>query len=115
MFWMLTGGYYVVKIQPGLRLISLNMNYCNPLNWWLFINDTDPAGQLVWFRDQLQAAEDAGDKVHVIGHIPPGDGCLKAWSWTYHKIVNRYADTVRGQFYGHTHKDDVCMKNRQAY
>ena len=30
---------------------------------WLFINSTDPAGQLQWLVEQLQAAEDNGEKV----------------------------------------------------
>ena len=42
------GGFYTTIIRPGLRLISLNMNYCSPENFWLFINSTDPLGQLEW-------------------------------------------------------------------
>ena len=41
--------------------------------------------------DELQASEDAGEKVHIIGHIAPGLGaCLPVWSWNYNRIVNRY-------------------------
>ena len=62
---------------------------------WLLINATDPAGQLQWLIDQLQAAEDKGERVHIIGHIPPGHGdCIQAWSWNYHKIVDRYRNTA---------------------
>ncbi|KAL4223137.1 Sphingomyelin phosphodiesterase [Mactra antiquata] len=97
-------GYYSTKPFPGLRVISLNMNMCNNQNWWLFINTTDPAGMLQWFIDELQDAENVGDKVHVIGHIFPGcNCCLKAWSWNYYKIVNRYESTIVEQFFGHTH------------
>jgi sphingomyelin phosphodiesterase len=42
------GGFYTTLIRPGLRLISLNMNYCSWENFWLFINSTDPLGQLQW-------------------------------------------------------------------
>jgi sphingomyelin phosphodiesterase len=42
------GGFYTTIVRPGLRLISLNMNYCAPENYWLFINDTDPVNQLQW-------------------------------------------------------------------
>jgi len=35
-------------IRPGLRLISLNMNYCSRENFWLLVNTTDPLGQLQW-------------------------------------------------------------------
>ena len=45
---ILYGGFYTTVIRPGLRLISLNMNYCDPNNYWLFINATDPLDQLQW-------------------------------------------------------------------
>ncbi|XP_068844634.1 sphingomyelin phosphodiesterase isoform X2 [Capricornis sumatraensis] len=44
-------------------------------------------------------------KVHIIGHIPPGH-CLKSWSWNYYRIVERYENTLAGQFFGHTHVDE---------
>ncbi|XP_003465367.1 sphingomyelin phosphodiesterase [Cavia porcellus] len=99
------GGFYALSPRPGLRLISLNMNFCSRENFWLLINSTDPAGQLQWLIGELQAAEDRGDKVHIIGHIPPGH-CLKSWSWNYYRIVSRYENTLAGQFFGHTHVDE---------
>jgi sphingomyelin phosphodiesterase len=99
------GGYYTTLIRKGLRLISLNMNYCNNNNWWLLINSTDPAQQLEWLVDVLQTAEDKGEKVHIIGHIHPGGSCLKTWSWQYYKVINRYESTVINQFFGHAHTD----------
>ncbi|KAH3885331.1 sphingomyelin phosphodiesterase-like [Dreissena polymorpha] len=98
------GGFYSASPFPGLRVISLNMNMCNNGNWWLYINATDPNGMLQWFIDELQNAEDMGQKVHVLGHIFPGCSCcLKPFSWNYYKIVNRYESTIVGQFFGHTH------------
>ncbi|XP_044521775.1 sphingomyelin phosphodiesterase [Gracilinanus agilis] len=99
------GGFYSLWPRPGLRLISLNMNFCSRENFWLLINSTDPAGQLQWLVRELQAAEDRGEKVHIIGHIPPGH-CLKSWSWNYYRIVGRYENTIAGQFFGHTHVDE---------
>ncbi|XP_054157645.1 sphingomyelin phosphodiesterase-like [Oppia nitens] len=102
------GAYYAVMVKPGLKLISLNMNYCNNQNWWLLLNATDPAGQLQWLIRELQASELIGEKVHIIGHIPPGsDDCLQIWSRNMNRIVNRFEDTITGQFYGHTHQDEV--------
>nr|XP_022336528.1 sphingomyelin phosphodiesterase-like [Crassostrea virginica] len=100
------GGFYTVKLADKLRLISLNMNYCNNGNWWLLINTTDPTGQLQWLVDTLQQSENNQEKVHIIGHIHPGGGsCLKAWSWNYYRIVNRYESTIAGQYFGHSHTD----------
>lgn len=102
------GGYYSVQVQPGLRLVSLNMNFCARENFWLMVNSTDPANQLQWLIQELQASENRGDKVHIIGHIPPGL-CLGSWSWNYYHIINRYEGTVTGQFFGHTHVDEFQM------
>ncbi|OCT96319.1 sphingomyelin phosphodiesterase [Xenopus laevis] len=103
-----TAGFYTVQTGPRLRLVSLNMNFCAVENFWLLINYTDPAGQLQWLVQVLQEAEEKGEKVHIIGHIPPGS-CMKSWSWNYYRIVNRYEGTIAGQFFGHTHVDEFEM------
>lgn len=52
-----------MEIQPGLRVVSLNMNFCARENFWLLINSTDPGNQLQWLVHILQASEDKGEKV----------------------------------------------------
>ncbi|XP_038034940.2 sphingomyelin phosphodiesterase [Anas platyrhynchos] len=101
-------GFYTVQVWPGLRLVSLNMNFCSQANFWLLINSTDPAGQLQWLVGVLEAAEQQGEKVHIIGHIPPAH-CLRSWSWNYYRIVNRFEGTIAAQFFGHTHVDEFEM------
>jgi sphingomyelin phosphodiesterase len=102
------GGYYIVKVREGLKVISLQTNYCNTGNYWLLINSTDPADQLKWLIEQLLQAEKDGDKVHIIGHIAPGlASCNPMWSHNYHEIVNRFESTIVGQFFGHTHHDTM--------
>ncbi|XP_064389066.1 sphingomyelin phosphodiesterase-like isoform X2 [Halichondria panicea] len=98
------GGFYNVKVRDGLRVISLQTNFANSINWWLLINDTDPAGQLQWLVQQLLEAEKNEEKVHIIGHIPPS-GFTKSFGLNYHRIVNRFESTISGQFFGHTHDD----------
>ncbi|PSN40825.1 hypothetical protein C0J52_15302 [Blattella germanica] len=74
---------------------------------WLLLNSTDPAKELQWFIYELQSAEFSGEKVHIIGHIPPGHSdCLKVWSRNYYHIINRYESTIAAQFFGHTHFDE---------
>ncbi|XP_034971199.2 sphingomyelin phosphodiesterase [Zootoca vivipara] len=99
------GGFYTLLVQPGLRLVSLNMNFCSDANFWLLINSTDPAGQLQWLVGVLQGAEEQGEKVHIIGHIPPAH-CMRSWGWNYYRIISRFEGTVAGQFFGHTHLDE---------
>ncbi|XP_044255851.1 sphingomyelin phosphodiesterase-like isoform X2 [Tribolium madens] len=104
---VLHGGFYSVLIRPGFRIISLNMNYCHTLSWWLVVNSTDPAKELKWLVHELQEAENKGEKVHLIGHIPPGSSdCMKVWSRNFNKIIERYENTIQAQFYGHTHADE---------
>lgn len=45
---ILRGAFYTTVVRPGLRLISMNMNYCAQDNFWLYINATDPLDQLQW-------------------------------------------------------------------
>lgn len=100
-------GFYAVTVQPGLKIISLNTNFCHDKNFWLYINSTDPGNQLEWLIHELQISELEHEQVHIIGHIPPGTiDCLKAWSRNFNKIVRRFSKTITGQFYGHTHQDE---------
>lgn len=68
---------------------SYSYNYFLLLCSWLLMNDTDPGGQLEWLIQQLLQAERVGDKVHIIGHIPPA-AFTHSFGWSYHSIVNRY-------------------------
>lgn len=102
------GAYYAAKPFPGLKIISLNMNYCNNMNWWLLLDPRDPAEQLTFLVNELQESEINGEKVHIIGHIPPGlEDCLQVWSTNYNRIIARFESTVRAQFFGHTHQDEL--------
>lgn len=100
------GGYYTLPLQDGIRVISLNMNWCNNENIWLIENVTDAASMLQWTIQVLQSSEDIGEKVYIVGHIPPGIiDCIDIWSQQFYQIVNRYEDTIISMFFGHTHRD----------
>lgn len=64
--------------------------------------------QLKWLMNQLQTAETVNEKVHIIGHMPPGHpDCSKIWSHNYYNIIARFENTITGQFFGHTHQDEI--------
>ncbi|OAD57535.1 Sphingomyelin phosphodiesterase [Eufriesea mexicana] len=66
--------------------------------------------ELQWLVYELQGAEMNNEKVHIIGHIPPGHSdCLKVWSRNYYQIINRYESTITAQFFGHTHYDEFQL------
>ena len=107
---LIRGAYYSMRPRPGVKIISLNMNYCNNQNWWLLLNSTDPADELTWLMNELQTSELINEKVLLIGHIPPGSNdCLQVWSSNYYRIVNRYESTITAQFFGHTHQDEFQL------
>ncbi|XP_046446658.1 sphingomyelin phosphodiesterase-like [Daphnia pulex] len=101
------GGFYTTLAQPGLRIVSMNMNYCYIFNYWTYYKSQDPASILTWLNQVLEDAELAGEKVHILSHIPPGNGdCWTIFSREFAKIINRFESTVAAQFYGHTHNDE---------
>ena len=106
-------GAYTVSPQPGFRIISLNNNFCYTLNFYLYgkSKDYDPNGELKWLIAQLQAAEDSGERVWIIGHVGPSQtDCLQNWSALYYQVVQRYSPhVIAEQFFGHTHYDEFAL------
>ena len=96
------GGYYTTLIRPGLRLIALNNNVCFTLNWWIIFSVKSIAAQFQWMHDILLLAENAGEKVHILAHIPNGDENLHhPCSREFQRVINRFHQTVAAQFNGH--------------
>ena len=70
----------------------------------------DSSGALQWLVSVLTEAEAAGEKVHIMSHIPPGNkDCLGAWGRNYGRIIERFENTIRAQFFGHTHNDQFIV------
>jgi len=65
---------------------------------------------LQWLADTLLQAENDGEYVHILAHIPPGyEQCLTTWKREYIKIINRFAHIITAQFNGHTHNDELQL------
>lgn len=56
---------------------------------WMNHNPKDQDGQLQWLADTLLQAEEDGEKVHILGHIP-SDRCMRTWSREFHRIIDRF-------------------------
>lgn len=65
-----------LQVAPGFRVVSFSLNMCDSDNFWVYLNLTDPDGTLAWLVRTLQRAEDAHERVHIIGHIPPSCCCV---------------------------------------
>ncbi|KAF9116533.1 hypothetical protein BGX27_001827 [Mortierella sp. AM989] len=106
-------GAYTASPAPGFRIISLNTNFCYTLNFYLYghTKDYDPNGEIRWLITQLQAAEDAGERVWIISHVGPSmTDCLQNWSALYYQVVQRYSPhVIAEQFFGHTHYDEFAL------
>ncbi|KAG0703316.1 sphingomyelin phosphodiesterase [Suillus ampliporus] len=106
---------YAVKRTDGLKIISIDTNLWYTSNYYSYINSTepDPFGILRFLTDELQASEDAGERVWVIGHV------LSGWDGTqaqvnpsnlFYQIVDRFSPHVISNiFFGHTHEDQLSI------
>ncbi|KAJ7597385.1 Metallo-dependent phosphatase-like protein [Mycena floridula] len=106
---------YMVKRGDGLRIISLNTDFWYRANYFNYINLThpDPSNMLRFLTDELQDAEDAGDRVWIIGHVLSGwDGTNPLLNPTdlWYQIVDRFSPHVIANiFFGHSHEDQISI------
>jgi len=62
--------------------------------------ESDPSGQLAWLVSELDAAEQAGENVYIIGHMAMGlDDALHDGSNYFNQIVDRYSATIAALFF----------------
>ena len=106
-------GFYSTLVKPGLRIIGINNNFCVGLNFFTFLDFSDPGDQLSWLVKQLLLSEEQGEAVHILAHHPPSS-CLSGWGREYTKIINRFQSTVKAQFHGHTHDDHYLVFHNET-
>ncbi|KAJ6028749.1 hypothetical protein N7540_004325 [Penicillium herquei] len=106
---------YSIKTHYGLRIISFNTDLWYRANILNFINTENPdnSGMLGWMIDELQKAEDAGERVWIIGHVLSGwDGYnpLPDPTNLFYQIVDRYSPhVIANTFWGHNHEDQFMI------
>ncbi|KAB2575605.1 Sphingomyelin phosphodiesterase [Lasiodiplodia theobromae] len=108
-------GAYSIKNHYGLRIITFNTDFWYKSNFLTLVNTTDPdnSGMFKWMINELQAAEDAGERVWIIGHVLSGwDGTNPLPNPTdlFYQIIDRYSPhVIANVFFGHTHEDQVMI------
>lgn len=130
------GSYYGVAMAApmrGVRLIAVNDLFLSP-KYNSCAGKPDSTGateEMAWLEQQLQSARKAGEKVWLIGHIPPGvdpystvakfrDVCggqspveFLASDKMADLMVD-YADVIRLSLFGHTHMDEMRLLESSA-
>ena len=108
-------GAYSVKNQYGLRIITLNTDFWLRSNYLNYYNMSDPdvSGMQSFLIKELQAAEDNGERVWIMGHVLTGwDGSNPLPNPTdlFYQIVDRYSPhVIANVFFGHTHEDQFMI------
>ena len=108
-------GAYSIKNQYGLRIITLNTDFWYRSNFLNYYNMSNPdvSGMQAFLIQELQAAEDAGERVWILGHVLTGfDGSNPLPNPTnlFYQIVDRYSPHVIANiFFGHTHEDEFMI------
>ncbi|KAG5466649.1 hypothetical protein LSCM1_00818 [Leishmania martiniquensis] len=120
---MSTCGYYSGIVGAQLRVLALHtLLWVHKLRPALSDNETDPCGQLRWMESEINAARAAGQKVIIIGHIPPQPDVFGVisrgtvgsveedmyWKPRYQKaytvLLSANKDIITLQLFGHTHR-----------
>ncbi|HUA16817.1 MAG TPA: metallophosphoesterase [Verrucomicrobiae bacterium] len=129
-----TGGYYsVAPLGSNLLVVGLNSN--SFVYGWPSYGSADT--EIAWLDAQLQAAQNAGQKVWILMHVPPGANAQEIvlaapvpkdvnaslfaneaedmWQWdpgvqkSFMDTLNRYPGVVTLMLAGHTHMDEFRM------
>ncbi len=126
-----TGGYYSVTMAAPMRdtrLIVVNDIFLST-NYSTCAGKSDPAAitaQMTWLREQLAQARRLGQRVWVMGHIPPGidpyatvagmkDVCMGAAPALFlssdklGELLAANAGVIRLGIFAHTHMDEVRL------
>ena len=125
-------GWYAEDAVPGkLRVLALNTIITGPqkigsqiFRTWTIWHTK----QIMWLEKELDSWQDKKTRcpeVYINGHHPAVgvfadtgvevDGLWPLHSMRYMLLVQRYAEIIEGQFYGHDHVDEVRVINNCRY
>lgn len=90
------------KTLAGSKVIALNTQVANNLNWYLPGFSNDPADHISWLEKELTQIEKAGGFAYIIGHIMPRE-YIEVFGGRYHVLMERFQHVIRFSMFGHTH------------
>jgi len=106
-------GIYRAVTPEGLVIISLNSDVWYYFNLYAYIgaNQVDTTGMFAILIEYLLEAEHNNQAVWLIQHVNVGGStdyeALPAATDLFYQIVDRFNNTIRATFFGHTHSDEL--------
>lgn len=106
-------GIYRAVTPEGLVIISLNSDVWYYFNIYAYIgaNSIDPTGMFSTLIDYLLEAEEKNQAVWLIQHVNVGGStdyeAIPAATDLFYQIIDRFNNTIRATFFGHTHADEL--------
>jgi len=90
-------GYYSLDLSlkngkslpTGSKLIALNTNACEALNFYLWGERSDPGHQFAWLEQQLLEVEASGGIAILMGHHTPAS-CQHNWGIRLRALIERF-------------------------
>lgn len=105
------GAYSTLSQDGKLKIITYNTDFWFWTNIYVYPNVTNPdvSGTFAFMIAELEAAEAAGQRVWLVGHVESGysgGDAMPNPTSLFYAIVQRFAPHVIAEiFYGHTHLD----------
>eukprot|EP00762_Andalucia_godoyi_P000559 ANDGO_05361.mRNA.1 Sphingomyelin phosphodiesterase A len=107
------GGYYSRQLSATTKIIVLNTQYGDPINFFSFSFPEDPVGQIAWLASELADARNKSLKVLMVEHIPFGPNNYGSMdpllSYSYQdkllNVIEPYSDLITTHISGHIHTD----------
>ena len=102
-------GYYSMKYDSNLRIISINCLLCDSFNFNLINSTKKHAKDMFdWLERELNDAEKNNEFVYILNHFPlNGEFTWPECGKRFQALFDRYEYNIRGIFSGHTHRDDI--------
>ena len=103
-------GYYTMKLNEKLRVISLNTQYGDDINFFLLLAETDPGNQLQWLNETLWESAENDETLWILGHIPTNNHfAYPKYAQMVLDILQPHAHRIGGFFTGHVHTDGISV------
>lgn len=90
-------------------MMSFPVSYAQ--NFYALLNEDESMRyeMMDFMENSLEEARIKGEKVIIVGHIPPGMYSLDDFSLWLNDLMVQYSDLIVLHVYGHTHRDHYTL------